>query len=203
MAASFLLVPIHLDALYLLQDRTVIEPLADFSRLDGSSIPYLSEVLLSQPFKDRRFLLLAGIHLHWALPDALTHGRRQKNTVNEPIVFPAVPNRWLVTRSRVGGSDQKQWVVESDYLYPPGDDANQLGRVTYPYRVGDGDPTYRYLGRNLPLASWEAGSEGDYLDKLTAVGYGEVTFAAFYPNCHSVFGFHDPELPAVPQRPAL
>jgi hypothetical protein len=29
------------------------------------------------------------------------------------------------------------------------------------------------------------------LETLTAVGYGEPTFAAFYPNCLSVFGFHD------------
>jgi hypothetical protein len=27
------------------------------------------------------------------------------------------------------------------------------------------------------------------------VGYGEPTFAAFYPNCHSVFGFYDPDHP--------
>jgi hypothetical protein len=26
------------------------------------------------------------------------------------------------------------------------------------------------------------------------VGYGEPTFAAFYPNCHSVFGFYDSEI---------
>ncbi|MGV2388233.1 MAG UNVERIFIED_CONTAM: hypothetical protein LVR29_07585 [Microcystis novacekii LVE1205-3] len=31
----------------------------------------------------------------------------------------------------------------------------------------------------------------EYLPSLTAVGYGEPTFAAFYPNCHSVFGFYD------------
>ncbi|MFN0085730.1 MAG: hypothetical protein ACKVX9_10105 [Blastocatellia bacterium] len=28
-------------------------------------------------------------------------------------------------------------------------------------------------------------------------GYGEPTFAAFYPNCQSVFGFHDPSLPST------
>ncbi|MBC7569064.1 MAG: hypothetical protein H7319_04940 [Spirosoma sp.] len=26
---------------------------------------------------------------------------------------------------------------------------------------------------------------------LTTLGYGDPTFAAFYPNCHSVFGLHD------------
>ncbi len=33
--------------------------------------------------------------------------------------------------------------------------------------------------------------DGEYLEQLTAVGYGEPTFAAFYPNCQSVFGFYD------------
>src|SRR6185369_6394445 len=32
---------------------------------------------------------------------------------------------------------------------------------------------------------------GPYYPKLTAVGYGEPTFAAFYPNCYSVFGFFE------------
>ena len=30
-----------------------------------------------------------------------------------------------------------------------------------------------------------------YRQPLTAVGYGEPTFTAFYPNCFSVFGFQD------------
>ena len=48
------------------------------------------------------------------------------------------------------------------------------------------------MGRSVPLAAWrEAGASSERIGKLTAVGYGEPTFAAFYPNCHSVFGFHD------------
>src|SRR5262249_49407202 len=34
-------------------------------------------------------------------------------------------------------------------------------------------------------------ADAEYYPKLTAVGYGEPTFAAFYPNCYSVFGFFD------------
>ncbi len=30
-----------------------------------------------------------------------------------------------------------------------------------------------------------------YPGGLTAVGYGDPTFASFYPNCLSVFGLHD------------
>lgn len=38
----------------------------------------------------------------------------------------------------------------------------------------------------------------EYLDPLTAIGYGEPTFAAFYPNCYSVFGFYDGEVKSLP-----
>jgi len=82
MAAEILMVPIHLDALYLRKDRSVVETMADFSRLpyfDGerdinSDVANLSEEILSQPFEDRGLQLPTGVHLHWALPDALTRG---------------------------------------------------------------------------------------------------------------------------------
>lgn len=56
---------------------------------------------------------------------------------------------------------------------------------------------FRHLGRTVRLngnAYREDNSAYEYLDKLTAVGYGEPSFAAFYPNCHSVFGFQDTEI---------
>lgn len=111
--------------------------------------------------------------------------------------FPAVPNRWLVTRS-TDGTVEKQWIVESDYLYPAGIGFN-TGGVTYPLseKTGEGQP-FRFMGRKMPLTVWlEHSNEQDqYLENenghyLTAVGYGEPTFAAFYPNCHGVFGLHD------------
>ncbi|MBV7335149.1 hypothetical protein KFU94_44305 [Chloroflexi bacterium TSY] len=37
----------------------------------------------------------------------------------------------------------------------------------------------------------------DYPSQLTAIGYGEPTFAAFYPNSQSVFGLHDPDFGGV------
>ena len=33
--------------------------------------------------------------------------------------------------------------------------------------------------------------DDEYVEKLTALGYGEPLFAAFYPNCLSVFGLYD------------
>ncbi|WP_345464792.1 hypothetical protein [Actinoallomurus oryzae] len=127
------------------------------------------------------------MHLHWALPDALTRMTNDDSGTR----IPAVPDRWLVTRTANGTVDG-QWVVESDYLAPPGDAG---GGVTVP--VPEAVP-YRLLGRTLPLAAWRPDAGGERLPELTAVGHGEPSFAAFYPNCHSVFGFHDGEFTAAP-----
>jgi len=61
---------------------------------------------------------------------------------------------------------------------------------------------YRHLGRVIRQrgnAYREDRNTYEYLDNLTAIGYGEPSFAAFYPNCHSVFGFHDGEIEAGDQ----
>jgi hypothetical protein len=61
---------------------------------------------------------------------------------------------------------------------------------------------FRYMGRSLLLSDWWHRKEdtNEYLNqdansdyKLTALGYGEPAFAAYYPNCYSVFGFCDVE----------
>ncbi|WP_136442383.1 hypothetical protein [Pacificoceanicola onchidii] len=61
--------------------------------------------------------LQAGVHLHWALPDGLSRGVQQESG---QLDFPAVPDRWLVTRILVmNGQTEvmvKQWVIESDHL---------------------------------------------------------------------------------------
>lgn len=193
---NFLLVPIHLDALHLKNGTSVAEAMVEFNRLPyfrgdrdvNPDIVNLSESIVSQPFQNRNLYLKPGIHLHWALPDALT---KQSSDGN----FPTVPNRWLITRKRPG-TDPIQWVVESDYLHPA-TDRFQEDSITYPYRDNPNLPPFRYLGRKLTLEDWvkiQSGNISDkYLERLTAVGYGEPTFAAFYPNCRSVFGFYDPD----------
>jgi hypothetical protein len=193
MATEILMVPIHLDALYLKKDRSVVETMADFSRLpyfDGNrdinpDVANLSEEILSQPFEDRGLQLQAGVHLHWALPDALTRGYQPRKASGKEsersINFPRVPNRWLVTRTDAGGG-HRQWVVESDYLYPHGQNGPQSA-ISYPYPSKPHPQPFRYTGRKLPLAAWKnKDAAAQYLGKLTAVGYGEPTFAAFYPN---------------------
>jgi hypothetical protein len=226
--SNVLLVPVHLDALCLKTDLSVVEAKVDFSRLpywDGKceinhDVANISEELLAHPFEDRGLQLKAGVHLHWALPDALTKGVIGENGTR----FLAVPDRWLVTRSRKekDGTEriEHQWIVESDYLYP--DDAGALsGSIAIPFPSEKNRPPFRYLGRKMPFSHWakanKAAATGEYLGelgfRLTAIGYehrgsphrltaqnrgyGEPTFAAFYPNCQSVFGFHDAAPPAA------
>ncbi|MFM2378997.1 MAG: hypothetical protein RLZZ143_1575 [Cyanobacteriota bacterium] len=195
MVNSILMIPVHLDALYLKRERLVVEAMADLSIIPyfnqkrdvNPNIAHISEEIVSQPFQNQNLYLKAGIHLHWALPDALTKGIQDSD---KKTVFPSVPNRWLVTRTLNG--EKRQWVVESDYLYREGE-GEQLGSIAYPIEIKNGNhQPFRYLGRKLPIEAWlENDPKAEYLALLTAVGYGEPTFAAFYPNCHSVFGFYD------------
>jgi hypothetical protein len=112
--SSSLLVPIHLDAWVAdsqTQQQTAIYT-ADYTRLPQF------EGLLDPPFQSSDDSKPApGVRLHWALPDALTHGRTPAAGGDE-TVFPLVPNRWLVARfnTPAGGAWQcRLWVVESDY----------------------------------------------------------------------------------------
>src|SRR5262249_35108112 len=41
---------------------------------------------------------LPGVTLHWALPDGLTRGRRAPGLADSSLIFPSVPNRWLILR---------------------------------------------------------------------------------------------------------
>jgi hypothetical protein len=178
----------------------------------GSGQNYLSETALRPLFNDN-FILKTGIHLHWSLPDALTDGEHGINGTT----FPKVPNRWLIQR-KGGNQGEKTWIVESNYLYPelePGDNSpppDAINVLIQPPDLATVDPNdphtylyqrFRYMGKCWELSEWQADTENkEYAEELTAIGnqatvavFDEVkaTFAAFYPNCYSVFGFHDPD----------
>jgi hypothetical protein len=217
------MIPIALDALCVDKPLKVVDAMADFSRLPfydtkagidvNAGTAYISEDLVSLPFQDN-FTLKPGVHLHWALPNALTRSRDIQSDKDE-LEFPAVPNHWLVTRVSVSDNNEevKHWMVESDYLHPVRD-GETSGAICYPVRSGSplsgqktnvSDPPFRYMGRVLPKKSWDK-LDDDYDDlkkrtgyPLTALGYGEPAFSALYPNCHSVFGFWDAN-PPKPQE---
>ena len=214
-----LLVPIHLDALCLGEGQQVVSTMADYSLLPykyqgethGTGQDNLSEQILA-PLFNKQFTLQAGIHLHWSLPDALTNGEHDDSGTS----FRQVPNRWLILRQG-GDRGEKRWLIESDYLYPalePGDDSpppNAINILIDPPDLDDINPDdpntyqyqrYRYMGRCWELSAWQDSELNEYAVALTAIGtkatvpiFDEVkaTFAAFYPNCHSVFGFCDPD----------
>jgi len=217
MTNSLFLIPIHINALYLDRVRTCVETMANFSRLpyfDGKkdinrNNGNVSELLISSAFQNQNLYLPPGIHLHWELPQTLSNGIPQSNS---SIEFPSVPNRWLIIRKYKQTNVEKQvgekaWIVESDYLWEIGKDAKS---ITIPFftnprlqNISSADQPiknqpFRYLGRQISLEDWLKKSEGEYWGKnLTAVGYGEPTFSAFYPNCYSVFGFYDSEIREV------
>lgn len=138
--SNYLMVPVQLDALHVQgEEMAVVEQVANFSVLPyfenafkeefNGETANISESIVSQVFQNKNLRLGHGIHLHWSLPDALTRGDSDLN-------FPEVPDRWLVTRRKKDESltwvVDKQWVVESNYLFPP--NLNKKGTaVSIPY----------------------------------------------------------------------
>lgn len=157
-----------------------------------------------------------GVHLHWELPDYFRKGVQPPD--GSDIVFPAVPNRWLVTRflrlydknaGTYGDVRTRTFIIESDYLSPVLlEDADKALRpavsVPVPYTdANGGKQPFMYMGRVMDYASWSPGTEpaANYLPAykredeqnyyLTSVGFVGPGFSSFYPECNSVFGFWD------------
>lgn len=192
---NHLLVPINIEALVVGKqgDRwTDLSP--DFSKLYEGKI--LGSQITPALFNDKAGLHEPGIHLHWALPDSLTHGRQtQKEDEDEPSgppEFPLIPNRWMVQRISREPQTKKvsirAWVVESDYLYATDGDTRE-NAITIPKL--DALPLFDYAGKSFDYSQWQDGKNKAYKIKLTALGYGDPAFAAYYPACRSVLGFHD------------
>src|SRR4051794_4986900 len=111
MGESVIAVPIHLDALYVKEPSPVAPPMADFTRLpffDGArdingQTPWLGESAASEAFTAGALVLKKGIHLHWRFPQGLTTGLQSDEG---KVVFPHLPDRWLVTRGRETGGNR-------------------------------------------------------------------------------------------------
>jgi len=171
----------------------------DYSQLanqDPNAFPYayLGSTAMRGFTSDALQPLEAGVHLHWALPDSLTRAQSNETT---PLAFPAVPNRWLVTRFVIAGGTPTatSFVVESDTLNPtPPTDAS----LQVPVKSEGTEPDFHYLGQSFGLDDYPATpAEGarPLRDangvELTAVANGLPSFAAYYPEGRNSFGFID------------
>ena len=195
-----LLVPIRIDALVVKGEPpsdkvfqwTNLTP--DFYLMrDPDQYPLGSDPDLYKLFEtmkaDRKFMA-PGIHLHFRLPRALTHGTQKES---KPIEFPRIPNRWLVQRTWLDSAKKrrhKAWLIKSDAeAKPPWSSANP--GVTWPEFPAGQPAVFKSIGQCAELTG--AVDEGDEpaTVKLTAIGPGDPTFSAYYPACRSVLGFHD------------
>ncbi len=127
----------------------------------------------------------AGVHLHWAMPDALLRGSLSdaRASGGNRLALPALPNRWVVLRlvQPRGGREvvQTGWVIEADRAVA------------------------------VPLAQWSEGgavstaaaAAGVELkrEQLTGTVGGGASWAAVYDAVLNRFAFHDPltEMPAL------
>ena len=150
-----------------------------------------------------------GIHLHWALPDGLTHGvTRNSNTGPE---FPAIPNRWLVVRFCDYRASEEQldlrfkaWIMESDTV------TDEPNATVWPTlkpgkrKLEKSEDYYVYVGKRYELAKWPGEMTPPAARvNITTIGYGDPAFAAYYPACKGILGFHDKEVADLPQNAVL
>lgn len=196
-----LTLPIRVEALVVQHSVSVVTTADGFQHL-----PYVNKQFLDVRFDTANLAssidspplnsyrqLPRGVHLHWMLPEVMNSGTLGEGGVD----LPEVPNRWLVRRQYNG--QVQNWIVESDYCYPRGVVPDRAIAIPALNDAQPGDPPFQYIGRQMTLEQWQAESQTlknnhRYLPRLTALGWGSPYFAALYPDCFSVFGFHDEEL---------
>lgn len=179
-----ILVPIRLEALIVNNETSDAENWKNFSLDYEMMARRMGTELETEDLQTLQSgLCEPGIHLHWALPAALTNGIyiKEKNQV----IFPAVPNRWLIIRTQIskGKPVTKKWIVESDYI-------DSGAKSPWAVQKADGSFSDTFIGRAVELEQWEDESKPANTP-LTAVAPGNAAFAAVYQCCREVFGFYD------------
>lgn len=197
-----LLVPIHIDALVQESKFPPAEIFqwtnlaADFSKLRNDycfGVDLVSDGNLFEEAAD----LEQGVHLHFQMPHALTHGNQREAA---DVLFPPLPNRWLVQRCS-GNRDEKDkwshkaWLIRSDAEPKDGDQNGSTTGTTWPIFMEDKENItveFMRLGACTELTEPLAEKDEHARIKITAVGPGDPAFSAFYPACRGILGFHDP-----------
>ncbi len=173
-----LLVPIDVQALYVPDGGD--EPMVRLPMLvagpDGSGVEDPDDGM-PDPF-DPGTPRPSGVHLHWAMPDAMLRGSvtEQPDGTTNKLAMPVLPDRWVVLRIVLpnGATDvvTTGWVLEAD------------------------------RAAAIPLATWTEGAGlpngvkplGETIDAkdLTGTVGGSVSWSAVYDAVLNRFAFHDP-----------
>ncbi|MEN6331677.1 MAG: hypothetical protein ABFD57_06795 [Smithella sp.] len=197
MSASHLLVPINIEALVVgnATGAKWVNLKPDFAKISEKQI--LGRQIERPAFEEpENNLHKPGVHLHWALPDGLTHGIAEEE--GDIPDFPLIPNRWLVVRfwdqdeSDKPNMISRAWIIESDTITDD-EDANIMP-VLDPEKLkqppqNSGDYC-TFVGKAYELNNWQGERNAPRVE-ITAIGYGDPAFAACYPACKGILGFHD------------
>jgi len=196
-----LLVPVHVDA-------RVITPSPDGHL---NTAPKLKD--------DASVITLAtGVHVHWALPDALTGARTVKGQGKPQLVIPAVPDLWLVVRFNPIQQKGSSLPLPTGAAAAPAMSMGNPGPLPVPGGIKvSGRPSRAWVvesrgARKVDFGKWTAPTDYRQDQVLTALGLcaaadalGEPGWgippadgagvnlhaAAYYPECQNVFGLHD------------
>ncbi len=194
-----LLVPMAMDAWVNASTNTqnMAFYYADYNNLQDFASP------IPAPFSNSSDTPANGIHLHWALPDALTHGVQNSDG---SFAFPLVPNRWLVVRIDTSSNPRAMptaWVIKSDGQQPTGTAGAGPGAFLDPNNpsgISADGSTVAVNGINLgitvPIKDWQGDANNTSPLFLQAVGPGNISFAAYKPFVENVFSIVDTDLPA-------
>lgn len=185
-----MLVPIKIDCLIVNGDENNRKHASLTPRYDAISEGIvLGDMIAGDQIFETTRGLEKGVHIHWHLPDGLIRGIKEAG--ESTVLYPAVPDIWLVTRFWENSNklDLKAWIVESNNIYYK-EWPDKECFVSIPVQESGNLLWFRYLGRKYDFKDWKE-QQKCYLNKLTAMGPGDPFFSKYYPNCRNVFGMHD------------
>ncbi len=194
-----LMVPVTVDVLLMGDVDKQAETTWAVTRTSYYNLAYGQLPTSAPPFAERTMAAKPGpgAHLLWTLPYGLRHGAQSAD--GSSVDFPAVPDRWLVTRiAWPAGGKPPQFaavVVQSDLLSSLGDVPDQVTQFPDP---GGAEGPVAQIGGTTALGAW-TGALTPGGPVLTAVGPGDVSWAVAYDNVAGVFGMFDDisDLPAA------
>ncbi|NYG07824.1 hypothetical protein BJ986_002311 [Phycicoccus badiiscoriae] len=148
------------------------EVCVDVAGVDGDPAPF-----------DAGAVRPAGVHLHWALPDALLRG--ENDPVTKKVVLPRLPDRWVVVRTLL--PEGARTAYASGWVL----DAVTCGvtpLATYAGAVPPGSPP---LDGGVPMAVLDGAARGSLL------------WTSTYDGAINRFALHDPltDLPGLEVAP--